>query len=363
MAEQSKLDQEREELKRQLAVGTYQTSIDLMLDGTGRFIQKLTRGSKPPSFWYSAIILILFPLLISLLISFLLGEINNLIPEPLLVQIIVSGMMFVIMILVKIYLDSVFSAWQNYFLDAIESEDDIIDFQHWISTLCDIKKQLVFGIVYSVIVGLYGLAWVSASIGWGGFGFALFLLYLTFFAGIHIYYFFLFIIFPLRLSRYHFKLYDADPRNSEVIYRLSSQLSTFVYIMALSLALVTLLAGSWNLLEQPLFVIPFVLIMWVPLTILFIFNQYGLTKIINRTKWEKLNKVQAEIETLEEENNIVDKGTMEAVNRLMDFHDRIKSTRNSALDLRAGLNFANSLLLPFIAFVLGNWDKIVVLFS
>lgn len=47
----------------------------------------------------------------------------------------------------------------------------------------------------------------------------------------------------------------------------------------------------------------------------------------------------------------------------MDYHDRIKATRNSALDLRAGLNFLNSLLLPLIAFVLGNLDKILAYFS
>jgi hypothetical protein len=44
-------------------------------------------------------------------------------------------------------------------------------------------------------------------------------------------------------------------------------------------------------------------------------------------------------------------------------HDRIKATRNSALDLRAGLNFLNSLLLPLLAFVLGNFDKILAYFS
>ena len=47
----------------------------------------------------------------------------------------------------------------------------------------------------------------------------------------------------------------------------------------------------------------------------------------------------------------------------MDFHDRIKATRNSALDLRAGLNFLNSLLLPLLAFLLANLDKIFALFS
>ncbi len=57
------------------------------------------------------------------------------------------------------------------------------------------------------------------------------------------------------------------------------------------------------------------------------------------------------------------KETMEAVNRLMDYHDRIRATPNSALNLRTSLGFLNSLLLPVIAFVLANLDKIVQLFS
>jgi hypothetical protein len=43
----------------------------------------------------------------------------------------------------------------------------------------------------------------------------------------------------------------------------------------------------------------------------------------------------------------------------MDYHDRIKSTPNSALNFRASLNFLNSLLLPLLAFVFSNLDKVI----
>jgi hypothetical protein len=364
MTEEFELTQKREELKRQLAVGECKTSMDVMLDGIGHFIQKLTRGSKPPPFWYSAVVLILVPLSASLLISFLLGEFNAQNPKPLLLEILVAGMILAVVIIVKIYLDSVFATWHNNLLNAIESYEDLTNLQRWFAALCDAKKQIIFGVAYGVVVGSYGLIWAMAIIGGGGFGFPIFLLLMTFLAGIHIYYLFLFIALPVRFSRYQFKLYESDPSSSEVIDHLSDMLSTFVYIMAVSLALTTLLAGLLvDLLDQPLFTIPFVLVSWVPLTILFIVNQYALTRIITRAKWKKLNKIQAKIEALEAEKNIVDKDTMEAVNRLMDYHDRIKATRNSALDFRAGLNFANSLLLPLFAFVLGNLDNILARFN
>jgi hypothetical protein len=43
----------------------------------------------------------------------------------------------------------------------------------------------------------------------------------------------------------------------------------------------------------------------------------------------------------------------------MDYHDRIKATPNSALNFRASLNFLNSLLLPILAFILANLDKVI----
>jgi hypothetical protein len=47
----------------------------------------------------------------------------------------------------------------------------------------------------------------------------------------------------------------------------------------------------------------------------------------------------------------------------LNYHDRIATTRNSALNLRTGLSFVNSLLLPLLAFVLGNLDKIFALLN
>ncbi len=47
----------------------------------------------------------------------------------------------------------------------------------------------------------------------------------------------------------------------------------------------------------------------------------------------------------------------------MDYHDRVKATRNSVLNLRAGLNFLNSLLIPLLAFILANLEKVLDLFG
>ncbi len=74
MINDTELTQKRHELKRQLDTGEYKTLVDVILDGTSRLIQKLTRGSEPRSFLYSGLAIALITLLISFLISLLIGE-------------------------------------------------------------------------------------------------------------------------------------------------------------------------------------------------------------------------------------------------------------------------------------------------
>jgi len=177
-----------------------------------------------------------------------------------------------------------------------------------------------------------------------------------------VYYLFLYLTLPARLSRYQFKLYAADPSSSEVIDHLSDMLNNVVYIAAVLAAIATLASVLFGLVTLT-HIIRLVLTGWGPLIALFVINQYTLAKIITKAKWKKLSEIQAKIETLEAEEDIPSEKTLAHLGKLMDYHDRIKATRNSALDLRAGLNFLNSLLLPLLAFVLANLKEVLKLFS
>jgi hypothetical protein len=103
----------------------------------------------------------------------------------------------------------------------------------------------------------------------------------------------------------------------------------------------------------------FSLFVWAPTVLLYAAGQFHISSVISRAKWEILNEIQTKIESLYVLEDIPDKDTLERLEKLMDYHDRIKNTPNSAINLRSGLNFLNSLLLPVIAFVIGNLDKIV----
>jgi hypothetical protein len=193
--------------------------------------------------------------------------------------------------------------------------------------------------------------------GFPGFGYVILAALMQFLVGMIVYYLFPFLALPLRLSRYHFKLYMADPSSSEVISVLSSILTRFAYLLAAVFAIAAVVSRVFNWLTWF-----HILAVFVPLTALFIINQYSLARIISRAKWTILKEIQAQVEELQAQIHIPSEQALEQISKLMDYHDRIKATRNTALDFRAGLNYLNTLLLPLLGFVLGNLEKIQTLF-
>ncbi|MBE7470442.1 MAG: hypothetical protein DPW09_03870 [Anaerolineae bacterium] len=356
-------DEKREELKRQLAAGEYQTLIDVILDRTGRLIQKLTRNPKLPSFWYSAAVIILLTSLISFLISILLGEFSPLRRAHIPREIALMGLSFAGIIAIKVYVGMLFTTLRSKLLDAIGFAKDLNDLQHWLIGLCEVRRHLFFSLAFAFLTFFYAVIFIAPLMGGiSGFGASFSVVVNGFIGGIMIYYLFLALSLPVRLSRYQFKLYGADPSSSEVVDSLADMLNNFVFITAVLAALATLIFAFLGVLNLASLVF-IVFAIWIPLTTLFIINQYALSKIITTAKWKTLNDIQAKIEKLQTQEELPGKETLEHLNKLMDYHNRIKATRNSALDLRAGLNFLNSLLLPLIAFVLGNLDKILAYFS
>ena len=363
MAEDTTLVEKRDELKRRLAVGEYRTLVDIMFDKTGRFIQKLTRSAEPPSSWYSAVFIGLAMWLIGLLTSILLGEFNESRRDFIPVEIVSVVIVLASLLAIRLVNRVLATMMANHVLDAIKSEADLADFEAWLIRLVKVKEPLWISLIYSIVSTGYVVI-LLAMIGAGpsGFGPILFSLLGSFLAATPIYYLFVIITLPSRLSRYEFDLYPADPSSSEVIDHLSDMFMYFMYI-GMAVGVISSLAAVLLDLAAFSYLIFIALIIWGPLTAFFIITQTALTRIIPRVKWKKLNQIQAVIRELEMGQNLAEMETMEAVNRLMDYHNRIKATRNSALDLRAGLNFLNSLLLPLLAFLVGNLDKVLDFFS
>lgn len=361
MTENTVLLEKRERLRSQLAANEFQTVIDVYLEKVGRLIQKLTRNPAPPPFWFSAVVTALVTLLIGFLTSILLGEFSALRRAMIPFEIFAAGTVLVVVIGSRRYGNVVFSALRDNLLGAIESVGDVVDLERGFAGFSNPRPPLLFALVWTIVLGLYTpILLATARGGFVGFGPTILLVIAEFEMGLHVYYFLPLLALPTRLSRYQIKLFAADPSNSEVIDHLADALISTLYLSALFAALFTLGIALFGLLTWIVAII-LVVVAWVPLIAIFLTSQYALAKIITRAKWQTLNEIQTKIERLNTEENIIEKDTMEAINRLMDYHDRIKATRNSALDLRAGLSFLNSLLLPVIGLVLGDIKDVIEL--
>ena len=147
MTEDIALIEKREELKRRLAADEYKRLYDVILGRTGRLIQKITRSPKPPSFWYSAVVIALVTLLIGFLTSILLGEVTPARREIIPVELWLVGLALTSTIAYKIYYQIIITMLHDDLLDAIESVEDLADLERWFAAVSNVKTSLFTGLV------------------------------------------------------------------------------------------------------------------------------------------------------------------------------------------------------------------------
>jgi hypothetical protein len=174
--------------------------------------------------------------------------------------------------------------------------------------------------------------------------------------GFMIYYMYLFVVLPLRLSHCQFKLHAEDPVSTEVLVDWSGIMNFVAYMFAFMLAtgtLFTVAAVTFEL-RTLIFIIP----RWLPLIALFVVNQIAMSAVITRSKRKSLNDVEAQMEALRPSGDPPKHESMETLLWLWDYHDRIKGTRDSMLNVKGIVNLVNTLLIPLLAFLIANREAI-----
>lgn len=359
MTNQTTSTELREMLRNRVATGGYRTLIDILLDGIGTFIQKITRRKQPLPHWYNALVFALISLLAGYSTSILLREYYSFRYDTLIFEISGISIAFFGLVSLHIYIRKTFATIGTKVIDTIETAKDLSDLQNWLMTVTNLGKHVIFSLVYTVISATFflGLFFYTRG-GFIGFGSTLLLGIVNFVAGMLIYYIIFFLELPLRLRRYEFKLFIADPSSSAMIGILSGIMTDFGYVIAILVA-----AGTLNILYSNLLtsitVFAIILVGWLPLIAIFVINQYALRTIIFSAKRKILDNIEVEIEAVRSQEQILSKETLEHLKHYMDLHDRIKSTRNWHLDWATGINFLNSLLLPLLALILSNLDKLL----
>jgi len=368
MTADTTLIEKREELKRRLAVGEYRTLIDVTLDWSSFIIQKITRNPDPISPWYIVTLLYLLFLLSAVAGLSLLGEVAafrlqfatfraGFVPLSFLV-----GYFNVLSIVAgNIYIHRVFTTFQESVIDAIESQKSLEDFERWLRTLCNRKNHFVFSVIGGFLVGIYQVQVLTRTGVTVLLSTAIGTILLNTFSTVFLFLIVHMIVLSAQIGSYRLKLYAAYPASSEVMNRLSDLLGNFVYLFAVYATLLTLLVAIQQLLISLGALV--LLLFWLPIIGMFVLNQNSLSTIIQRSKSHALNGIQEKIERLHTSEQLGDKETMDTINRLMDYSDRIKSTRSSRIDSGAVLNLINSLLLPLLALLLANIQTILALFK
>jgi hypothetical protein len=167
---------------------------------------------------------------------------------------------------------------------------------------------------------------------------------------------YLFAVLPLRLGRCQFKLHAEDPVSTEVLEDWSGMMNFAAYMFAFMLAMGTLFTVTMATFE--LRALAFVIPRWLPLIALFVVNQVAISGVIRRSKRKSLNEVEVQMAELRPREDPPEHETMETLLWLWDYHDRIKGTRSTILDIMGIINLVNTLLIPLLAFLVANREVI-----
>lgn len=357
MAKNKELKQLKSTLKERLQ--TDQNQLEALLSKISKVVQKLTKSDQPLSHLASAVVLGFLLILIELIVSLITNEIgaaNFLAPIRIMAWTILFLTITTLLIFIN-YMHSLTQMIEHYIIDSITTIEDLENLQNWIALayhkILPRLIALIIGILSVFVLIATGLTTIAQEnpINLGS-NFVFF--FCSLIIGLIMFYIPLILLLPIYLSRYTYDLYASNPSQSEIVHRIYTTLNQFLYISALYSAMGTFVAVSANTVSSTNLV-SLITLSWGTIFFIFILNQGVLRKIITEAKWQKLRQIQSEIIQIESKQKLNQKDTIESLNRLADFHNRIYNTPNSILNFKTGLNFINSLLLPLLAFILANF--------
>lgn len=345
-------------LLKGLANGSYDTLLDEILQWISISMGRSLGGRSLPR-WISLLLFFLLLVLTATGLSLALREMSPLRTRMLFVELPGAALMYVSGLMIMDYIDHFRGMLRDTLIAAMLDEDDLQDLERWLHSVSNRQAHFGFGLLVMLGLGAYSVTVLSEGAGgWISYGSAFLVLAFDFGIGLVLYLFIHLVTFAFKAGVYHLDLYEPDPTSSATYLKLSSTLNGLLYRVATICAGITLLYALTGLLTQPV-LITLLLLAWSPVVVLFLLVQNSLSRIVREARGRALAQVQGRIELLKGADQALSPDTLTHIIKLMDYHDRIKATRSSALDLSAGLSFLNSMLLPLIAFVVGNLNALL----
>lgn len=329
----------------------------LIFSTTGQLICRITKRKKQLPWLFNFVVVAIVIQLPTLLISLLFNEIAQWKKLGFLWMGYIELGLFAT-VLAHLCVFYVYKNVNNHIVDSIQRKEDLVDLQNVFARVGSVKSTILFTLLFAVFWSI-SFSWflsryINQFIGVGLFVGTIIFGLLT---GPAVYLETCYYSFISHLGNYTYTLNETSPVHSQVIYRISRIITVLIYSIAVFIAFATA-AVAFNTGA----IILAILIGWVPTAVYFIASQLSINRIVTSAKWKALDRIQNQIKCLNQ-GDITNKENIEAINRLMDYHERIRSTPNSTITIGAGVNLFNQLALPFVGLIFANFDKILQIFG
>jgi hypothetical protein len=321
----------------------------------GRFIGR----GKQASIWVSAAIVMSTNLLLGVAISALLGETQFTTMKAILVNLMWATYGF---LLIPIFI-SINTRMVEFlrlrFIKSLQDESHIKELLRWASQwfgnhIAQLFISLGFGIAIALLTFYSIYPSTKFSIGQTLIYFICF-----FHVAVAVYSLLSLLAFASMLDKLSLALYSDDPASTPILLQLSKQLRDYILVLAFAGAGLLLLDGLVGTLNIVVILITLV-VDWIPILALFVLGNRAFSQQIVRVKYERLEKLQSQIMELSNAEKS-DKDTTAHIKSLIDYHDRVKSSRNSLYSTESFINLIGSLALPLLGATLSIidvWQKI-----
>jgi len=161
------------------------------------------------------------------------------------------------------------------------------------------------------------------------------------------------LVFTIRQLKVN--LFPNDPSKTPVMQTMHQVSSNLLITVALLLALNILLVIPLKVFSRA-YLISVVSAFWTPLVLYFLLSESAFAHLLINARLERLAILQQQIMEIEKNQDMNQKEPAEAVKRLLDLHDRVKSAPVSMINLSAIGNLLGSLALPLLAALLNIFD-------
>ena len=319
-----------------------------------RAIGRLIGRGKQASIWVSAAIVMCTNLLLGLTVSALLGETQFTTMKAILVNLMWVTYGF---LLVPIFISTntrMVEFLRLRFVKSLQDESHIEELLSWASRWFGHRSiQFFISLSFGIAVALLTFHSIYPSTKFS-VGQTLIYFICFFHVAVALYGLLSLLAFSSMLHKLSLVLYSDDPASSPILLQLSRQLRDYILVLAFATAGLLLLDGFVGTLNIMVILITLV-VAWIPILALFVLGNQAFSQQIIRVKHERLEKLQSEIMQLSAVKEM-DKDTIAHITSLMNFHDRVRATRNSLYNPEAFMNLVGSLALPLLAAILSAID-------